>query len=79
MRSSRDTPKIGVEELRPGSGQTKLEVLRLLATRLSRREIAGRLYVSLNTVKSHQRAGVPQAPRRALQRRGQPGAELGLL
>jgi LuxR family maltose regulon positive regulatory protein len=32
------------------------EVLRLLATRLSRREIAQRLYVSLNTVKTHQRA-----------------------
>jgi LuxR family transcriptional regulator, maltose regulon positive regulatory protein len=34
----------------------ELEVLRLLATQLSRREIAQRLYVSLNTVKSHQRA-----------------------
>ena len=32
------------------------EVLRLLATRLSRREIGRRLYVSLNTVKTHQRA-----------------------
>jgi LuxR family maltose regulon positive regulatory protein len=32
------------------------EILRLLATRLSRREIGQRLYVSLNTVKSHQRA-----------------------
>ncbi|OBF36116.1 helix-turn-helix transcriptional regulator [Mycobacterium sp. ACS1612] len=31
------------------------EVLRLLATRLSRREIGQRLYVSINTVKSHQR------------------------
>jgi LuxR family maltose regulon positive regulatory protein len=31
-------------------------VLRLLATRLSRREIGQRLYVSLNTVKTHQRA-----------------------
>jgi LuxR family maltose regulon positive regulatory protein len=28
----------------------------LLATRLSRREIGARLYVSLNTVKTHQRA-----------------------
>ncbi|MEE2851968.1 MAG: LuxR C-terminal-related transcriptional regulator [Actinomycetota bacterium] len=34
----------------------ELEVLRLLTTRLSRREIGGRLYVSLNTVKTHQRA-----------------------
>ena len=33
----------------------ELEVLRLLATRLSRREIGQRLYVSLNTVKTHQR------------------------
>jgi LuxR family maltose regulon positive regulatory protein len=32
------------------------EVLRLLATRLSRREIGQRLYISLNTVKTHQRA-----------------------
>jgi LuxR family transcriptional regulator, maltose regulon positive regulatory protein len=35
--------------------QKELEVLRLLATRLSRREIGQRLYVSLNTVKTHQR------------------------
>jgi LuxR family transcriptional regulator, maltose regulon positive regulatory protein len=34
----------------------ELEVLRLLTTRLSRREIGQRLYISLNTVKSHQRA-----------------------
>jgi len=34
----------------------ELEVLRLLATRLSRREIGERLFVSLNTVKTHQRA-----------------------
>jgi LuxR family maltose regulon positive regulatory protein len=32
------------------------EVLGLLVTRLSRREIGQRLYVSLNTVKTHQRA-----------------------
>jgi LuxR family maltose regulon positive regulatory protein len=32
------------------------EVLGLLATRLSRREIGQRLYVSVNTVKTHQRA-----------------------
>ncbi|WP_231123302.1 LuxR C-terminal-related transcriptional regulator [Mycobacterium asiaticum] len=40
------------EELTP----KELEILRLLATRLSRREIGDRLYVSLNTVKTHQRA-----------------------
>jgi LuxR family transcriptional regulator, maltose regulon positive regulatory protein len=40
------------EELTP----KEFEVLRLLATRLSRREIGARLYVSLNTVKTHQRA-----------------------
>jgi len=40
------------EELTPKG----LEVLGLLATRLSRREIGQRLYVSLNTVKTHQRA-----------------------
>jgi LuxR family maltose regulon positive regulatory protein len=34
----------------------ELEVLGLLATRLSRREIGQRLYVSLNTIKTHQRA-----------------------
>jgi LuxR family maltose regulon positive regulatory protein len=34
----------------------ELEVLGLLPTRLSRREIGQRLYVSLNTVKTHQRA-----------------------
>jgi len=40
------------EELTP----KELDVLRLLATRLSRREIGQHLYVSLNTVKTHQRA-----------------------
>lgn len=34
----------------------EVEILRLLATRLSRREIGERLVVSVNTVKSHQRA-----------------------
>jgi LuxR family maltose regulon positive regulatory protein len=34
----------------------ELEVLNLLATQLSRREIGQRLYISLNTVKTHQRA-----------------------
>jgi LuxR family transcriptional regulator, maltose regulon positive regulatory protein len=40
------------EELTP----KEFEVLRLLATKLSRREIGERLYVSINTVKTHQRA-----------------------
>jgi LuxR family maltose regulon positive regulatory protein len=57
----------------------ELEVLRLLATRMSRREIAERLYVSLNTVKTHQRGlyrklGV--ADRIAAVKRGR---ELGIL
>jgi len=34
----------------------ELEVLRLMATPLSRREIGAHLYVSVNTVKTHQRA-----------------------
>jgi LuxR family maltose regulon positive regulatory protein len=34
----------------------ELEVLRLLATALSQREIGGELYVSLNTVKTHARS-----------------------
>ncbi|HXD24987.1 MAG TPA: LuxR C-terminal-related transcriptional regulator, partial [Propionibacteriaceae bacterium] len=50
--TSRDEGPMVVEELTP----KELEVLRLLATRLSRREIGARLYVSLNTVKTHQRA-----------------------
>lgn len=50
--SSRDSGDLVVEELTA----KEQEVLRLLATRLSRREIGQRLYVSLNTVKTHQRA-----------------------
>lgn len=50
--SSRNRECAVGEELTP----KELEVLRLLATRLSRREIGARLYVSLNTVKTHQRA-----------------------
>jgi len=50
--TSRDEARVVGEELTP----KELEVLRLLATRLSRREIGARLYVSLNTVKTHQRA-----------------------
>lgn len=51
VTSRNDACALG-EELTP----KELEVLRLLATRLSRREIGERLYVSLNTVKTHQRA-----------------------
>ena len=50
--TSRNEWREVAEELTP----KELEVLRLLATRLSRREIGARLYVSLNTVKTHQRA-----------------------
>jgi ATP/maltotriose-dependent transcriptional regulator MalT len=50
--SSRNERCAVAEELTP----KEIEVLRLLATRLSRREIGARLYVSLNTVKTHQRA-----------------------
>jgi ATP/maltotriose-dependent transcriptional regulator MalT len=57
----------------------ELEVLRLLATPMSRREIADRLYVSLNTVKTHQRGlyrklGVADRTR-AMKR----GRQLGIL
>jgi LuxR family maltose regulon positive regulatory protein len=50
--TSRNEAYVVGEELTP----KEHEVLRLLATRLSRREIGERLYVSLNTVKTHQRA-----------------------
>jgi len=50
--SSRNNRGLVAEELTA----KELEVLGLLATRLSRREIGQRLYVSLNTVKTHQRA-----------------------
>jgi ATP/maltotriose-dependent transcriptional regulator MalT len=47
----RPNPSAG-EEL----SDRELEVLRLLATERSLREIGGELYVSLNTVKTHTRA-----------------------
>jgi LuxR family maltose regulon positive regulatory protein len=57
----------------------EVEVLRLLATRLSQRDIGRELYVSLNTVKSHTRAifrklGVSTRPEAVARAR-----ELGLL
>jgi LuxR family maltose regulon positive regulatory protein len=59
--------------------ERELDVLRLLATQLSQREIGGELYVSLNTVKTHTKSifrklgvsGRPEAVARA--------RELGLL
>jgi LuxR family maltose regulon positive regulatory protein len=50
--TARNTAGAGAEDLTA----KELVVLRLMATRLSRREIGQRLYVSLNTVKTHQRA-----------------------
>ena len=52
VRSGRNPSGPVIEELTA----KEHEILRLLATRLSRREIGQRLYVSLNTVKTHQRA-----------------------
>jgi LuxR family maltose regulon positive regulatory protein len=49
---TRDQVDVAVEQLTA----KEHEVLGLLATKLSRREIGQRLYVSLNTVKTHQRA-----------------------
>ena len=56
--AARHPPRSGQIAAVPGEQLTgkELEVLRLLATGLSRREIGDRLYVSINTVKSHQRA-----------------------
>jgi LuxR family transcriptional regulator, maltose regulon positive regulatory protein len=80
-QSAHDTTIRGIEGRAVNEELTSKElgILRLLATQLSRREIGQRLYVSLNTVKTHQRAvyrklGVDNrsaAVRRAL--------ELGLL
>ena len=51
-----DAARSTESEITESLTQKELEVLRLLATRLSRREIGQRMYVSLNTVKTHQRA-----------------------
>jgi ATP/maltotriose-dependent transcriptional regulator MalT len=48
----RDTASASFWEL----SERELAVLRLLASRLSQREIAAELYVSFNTVKTHTRA-----------------------
>ena len=51
--AERHAPQSGlVEELT----ERELAVLRYLPSRLSQREIAGELYVSLNTVKTHCKA-----------------------
>jgi LuxR family maltose regulon positive regulatory protein len=49
--TARNAPNAVGEELTP----KELQVLGLLATRLSRRDIGQRMHVSLNTVKTHQR------------------------
>jgi LuxR family maltose regulon positive regulatory protein len=64
-------------KIAPGEelSERELDVLRLLATELTQREIGERLYVSLNTVKSHSKAifrkldasGRPEAVARARQ------------
>ena len=46
---------VGNRELVEDSSAAELAVLRCLATSLSRREIGARLYISLNTVKTHTR------------------------
>ena len=48
-------PDLAVPALPEQLTSKELELLRLLPTPLSRREISARLYVSLNTVKTHQR------------------------
>jgi LuxR family maltose regulon positive regulatory protein len=47
------TPREGSEPLAEPLTESETRILRLLATYLSNREIAGELYVSLNTVKTH--------------------------
>ena len=54
-------------------------MLRLLASRLSRREIGRELYVSLNTVKSHTRAIYRKLGVRTRREAVQRGREFALL
>jgi LuxR family maltose regulon positive regulatory protein len=57
MLITRADPALPLGRLRvPGELAEELEVLRLLSRRLFRREIAAHLYVSINKVKTHQRA-----------------------
>ncbi|HKH13223.1 MAG TPA: LuxR C-terminal-related transcriptional regulator, partial [Solirubrobacterales bacterium] len=52
--------RIGKPSREPAAGeelsQRELDVLRLLATPMTQREIGGELYVSVNTVKTHTRS-----------------------
>jgi LuxR family maltose regulon positive regulatory protein len=48
--------RVNVEELIEELSDRELAVLRYLPSKLSQREIAGELYVSLNTVKTHSKA-----------------------
>ena len=70
---ARGTPDVS------GLSAREVEVLRLLATELSGPEIAGRLFVSLNTLRTHTKhifSKLDVTSRRAAVRRAQ---ELGLL
>jgi LuxR family maltose regulon positive regulatory protein len=57
LAQASDPAATPAEPTRPGEALTRCEarVLRYLPTHLSTREIAGQLYLSANTVKTHQR------------------------
>ncbi len=55
MRSTTARASAGTHRLVEEPSAAELAVLRCLATGLSRREIGARLYISLNTVKTHTR------------------------